>query len=478
MNELIPLIREFRSALDPRRVFQNIYRLHGKAVFLDSIEYRLPDQRFSYLATDPAWEIVLDSRGLRLRKAPFFKEPTPFLARTQLIPFLRKTLARHRLCGASAYPFFVGGLMGYLGYELAEIFEPKIHFRPKPGPDYPTLYLAFFRQLIVFDHVRQRYFLITYEQRGKRTGEGEETLKRMKAYFQAPAGYEKTFRLKSFRSEMTQAAFERMVRRAKAYISQGDIYQVNLSQRFLVEIEGAPWVLYERLRHINPSPFASFLKLDDLHILSSSPERLIRRKGRRCETKPIAGTYPRFAAGRRTEQLERELLASEKERAEHIMLVDLERNDLGRVSDWRSVRVQKMMEVEKYSHVLHIVSTITGTLLRDKDSLDLLQAMFPGGTITGCPKIRCMEIIDELEPVRRGLYTGSIGYLDFRGDIDFNIVIRTLILQKNKGHLQVGAGIVYDSDPRREYEETLHKGEALALALLEAGTATQGSLQG
>ena len=267
---------------------------------------------------------------------------------------------------------------------------------------------------------------------------------------------------------MPEARFRAMVLKAKAYIAAGDIYQANLSQRFSFNFSGSTLRLYGCLRDINPSPFASFLKIRDLEIISSSPERLIRKRGRICETRPIAGTYPRRQAGRSTQEIERELLLSAKERAEHIMLVDLERHDLGRVSEWNSVKVDEMMTTEKYSHVIHIVSKITSKMRKDKGALDLLRAMFPGGTVTGCPKIRCMEIIDELEPVQRGIYTGSIGYLDFNGDLDWNIVIRTIVLKKNKGFLQVGAGIVHDSDPKREYEETLHKGEALAEALVRA----------
>ncbi len=276
------------------------------------------------------------------------------------------------------------------------------------------------------------------------------------------------FRLKNFKSEISKHRFESMVRRAKAYITAGDIYQANLSQRFSFRFSGSPLRLYGKLRKINPSPFSSFLSAGDLKIISSSPERLIQKRGIQCETRPIAGTRPRKKAGVPPARLARELLANEKERAEHIMLVDLERNDLGRVCDYKSVRVREMMTLEKYSHVLHIVSSITGRLRRGKDGFDLIRAMFPGGTITGCPKIRCMEIIDELEPVRRGIYTGSLGWIDFKGDLDLNIVIRTLVLNKDEGTFQVGAGIVHDSDPGREYEETLQKGEALAEALVKA----------
>ena len=233
-------------------------------------------------------------------------------------------------------------------------------------------------------------------------------------------------------------------------------------------------MLYDKLRKINPSPFAAFIKVRDLEIISSSPERLVSKRGHICETRPIAGTRPRIKGRAESRRMRRELLTNEKEKAEHVMLVDLERNDLGRVCDWPSVNVDEMMTVEKYSHVIHIVSKITGFLRKDRDTFDLLAAMFPGGTITGCPKLRCMEIIDELEPAGRGLYTGSLGYIDDAGNMDFNIIIRTLIMNRGKGHLQVGAGIVHDSDPSREFQETLHKGEALIEALMQASGTRNG----
>jgi len=266
------------------------------------------------------------------------------------------------------------------------------------------------------------------------------------------------------------------VRRAKKYIKAGDIFQANLSQRLSHPVAGIePFEIYKVLRDINPSPFACFLDFGDLQIASSSPERLIRSEGRFVETRPIAGTRPRGKTASEDLALSCELLLSDKERAEHIMLVDLERNDLGRVCVYGTVRVDELMVLEEYSHVIHIVSNVIGRLKRDKDRFDLLAASFPGGTITGAPKIRCMEIIDELEPVTRNIYTGSIGYLGFNGDMDLNIVIRTFVIKDGMAHVQVGAGIVADSDPAREYYETLYKAEALlktmeTLSHLRGGT--------
>jgi anthranilate/para-aminobenzoate synthase component I len=266
--------------------------------------------------------------------------------------------------------------------------------------------------------------------------------------------------------DMTRERFESMVRRCKDYIAAGDIYQANLSQRFSAPLGGHDTLrLYRILRSINPSPFASYMDFGDVTIVSSSPERLIRLRGGVADTRPIAGTRRRGKDFDEMKELSAELLTNEKERAEHIMLLDLERNDLGKVCDYGSVRVDEMMVIEDYSHVIHIVSNVRGDLARGRDCFDLIRAVFPGGTITGVPKVRCMEIIDELEPVARGPYTGSLGYISNAGDMDLNIIIRTFVVRKGTAHVQVGAGIVADSDPGREYEETLQKAEALRKAL-------------
>ncbi|MFC1511009.1 anthranilate synthase component I family protein [Candidatus Margulisiibacteriota bacterium] len=264
---------------------------------------------------------------------------------------------------------------------------------------------------------------------------------------------------KQIKSNFNKQQFKEIVIKAKEYIRAGDIYQVNLSQRLEVALNCEPLELYRRLSTINPSPFASYFDFGGWQIISCSPERLIKLENGLAETRPIAGTRPISAT-------EEELLLDPKERAEHIMLVDLERNDLGRACEYGSVHVDENMIIEKYSHVIHIVSNVRGKLKKDKNWFDLLKAMFPGGTITGCPKIRSMEIIEELEPIKRGLYTGSIGYIDpLKQSMDLNIVIRTIIVRGNKAYIQVGAGIVADSDPEKEYFETLHKAQAMVEAL-------------
>jgi anthranilate synthase component 1/para-aminobenzoate synthetase component 1 len=267
------------------------------------------------------------------------------------------------------------------------------------------------------------------------------------------------------KSNFTKKGFMEIVKKCKQYISAGDIFQANLSQRLCVKFNGDKFKLYKVLREINPSPFAAYLNFGDLTIVSCSPERLLKVVGCNVETRPIAGTRPRGDSKSEDENFAKELILNEKERAEHIMLVDLERNDLGRVCEYGTVRVDELMMIEDYSHVFHIVSNVKGILREDKDIFDLIKSCFPGGTITGCPKIRCMEIIDELEPTSRGIYTGSIGYLSYNGDMDLNIVIRTFVIKNGFAYIQVGAGIVADSVPEREYYETLYKAEALINAL-------------
>ena len=260
----------------------------------------------------------------------------------------------------------------------------------------------------------------------------------------------------------TQEEYAGRVRRCLDYIGAGDIYQANLSHRFELELGGrAPRSIYRRLRDINPSPFAALLEFPDVTLVGCSPERLVRLQGSDVDTRPIAGTRPRGVTAEEDERLAEDLLLNDKERAEHLMLVDLERNDLGRVCAFGSVHVNDFMTLERYSHVIHIVSNIRGRLATGRDAMDLIQAVFPGGTVTGVPKIRCMEILDELEPVRRGPYTGSVGYISANGDLDLNIIIRTLVIKEDRGYLHVGAGIVADSEPSREYQETLFKAEAL-----------------
>ncbi len=449
--------RCFKLKKTPWEVFRALAPGSRICFFLDSHSFHPPKQRYSYLGFDPFLEIRLNASVLEMRGVRNGRVPSSRWAST-----LRQIFKQYQLVGKSA-PYFTGGAVGFWSYEFAAFLD-RIHFRRKPGPDMPLAFLGFYREIVVYDHKTKTFRLVVHGNKSDLDTAYERLRTRLQS--SGPFRFEKPFHLKQFEPELSRTAFLTRVRRAKEYIRAGDIYQANLSQRFSFRYGGDPLHLYERLRRINPSPFASYLRQEDWHIVSASPERLFQKKGRWCETEPIAGTRPR-GKRRRDGALVRELALNAKERAEHIMLVDLERNDLGRVCDWPTVKVSEMMKVEKYSHVMHLVSKIRGRLQTGKDNWDVLQAMFPGGTITGCPKIRCMEIIDELEPLRRGIYTGSLGYVDFHGNADLNIVIRTLALhRRGHGYFQVGAGIVADSDPEREYDETLHKGEALAEALV------------
>jgi len=361
-----------------------------------------------------------------------------------------------------------GGAFGLLSYDAGRYIE-ELPLMAVDDIDMPDFDLIFPRRLICYDHVAGIAHLVFEDAAPGELEEVESALRRQ-AIVGAPEQPEdigrEDFRLSSNTgSNLTSDEFQAMVRRAKEYILDGDIFQSNLSQRLELDFEGDSLELYDALRTVNPSPFAGYLEMDGYHIISSSPERLVQLQGRQAQTRPIAGTRRRGVDFGDDDDMVEELNLDPKERAEHIMLVDLERNDMGRVCDYGTVRVNELMVNESYSHVIHIVSNVQGELHDKKDAVDLLRAMFPGGTITGCPKVRCMEIIEELEPVRRGPYTGSFGYIGYNGDMDMNIIIRTLVRRGDKVYMQAGAGIVADSDPEREYHESLRKAEAMVRAV-------------
>jgi anthranilate/para-aminobenzoate synthase component I len=382
-------------------------------------------------------------------------------------------------------PHFIGGAVGYLSYDLVREYEilPSI---AKDDLLLPYLQFGLYDLVVAVDHQTGLVQIIFCppierflgESREQLYQEGLDRLAEWQARLDSkppPLAALPSLNQIAFHPDQTRDAYFQRVRCCQEYIAAGDIYQANLSHRFTLEPPGTyesrvdrlPYEqeLYRRLQAINPSPFSGLVHFDEVTLISASPERLIRCHDNRAETRPIAGTRPRGVDSHDDQRLIGELLANEKERAEHLMLVDLERNDLGRVCRYGSVQVDEFMTIEQYSHVNHIVSNISGALKPNTSPLNLIQALFPGGTITGVPKIRCMEIIEELEPVRRGPYTGSFGYVGWNGDLDLNIVIRTLVWCGGKGYLQVGAGIVADSEPSREYEETLQKAQAFFSAL-------------
>lgn len=349
------------------------------------------------------------------------------------------------------------GAFGFLSYDFAWEIE-QLPNLAKDDLGIPRVNFVIPETLIIFDHKNHEIEI--------KSGDPSIIVDRLQSPYRSPRPDARSNNVTEQRngprnpnptSNLEKEVFKNIVNKAKEYISAGDIYQVNLSQRFESEINEHPFEIYKRLRKINPSPFASYFDFGEIKIVGCSPERLIKLENGIAQTRPIAGTRPITAQ-------EDELLLDPKERAEHIMLVDLERNDLGKACEYGSVRVDENMIIEKYSHVIHIVSNVVGKLRKDKNKFDLIKAMFPGGTITGCPKIRSMEIIEELEPVKRGIYTGSIGYI-MEDKMDLNIAIRTIVMKEDKAYIQVGAGIVADSIPEQEYHETLHKAEAMFKAL-------------
>ncbi|MBI5196061.1 MAG: anthranilate synthase component I family protein [Nitrospirae bacterium] len=404
-------------------------------------------------------------------------------------------------------PPFIGGAVGLLSYDFVQYFErlPKTVIDDLKIPD---AHFLFFDTVIAFDHKDKKVFIISCHGAEQILSSSVQSFKganSQKSNIQSPKpnpqsdygsyydracekinalykkissnslnSFEQLEQFKQFERlkkieihhEMGKEKYMNIVRKAKEYIKAGDIFQANLSQRVSADIGNTtPWQIYLQLKEINPSPFAGYLNMGDYHIVSSSPERLLRIQGNTVETRPIAGTRPRGADAGGDKKMRAELLLNEKERAEHLMLIDLERNDLGRISDYGSVLVDEFMATEDYSHVIHIVSNVSGTLAKGRDCFDAIRAAFPGGTITGVPKVRCMEIIDELEPVARGPYTGSFGYIGFNRTMDLNIIIRTFVIKNNIAYVQAGAGIVADSEPEKEYYETLKKAEALIRTL-------------
>lgn len=364
------------------------------------------------------------------------------------------------------YPFNSGGV-GYFSYDLCH----KIEKLPRTAKDdilVPDIFFCFYDGVFIFDHNNKEIIIsalglkkdneeIFKDLENFALGKGEDLIKKESESL--------PLREKYFQSNFIKNNYLDSIKRIKSYIKSGDIYQVNLTQRFSTKIEEDPWALYERQRKINPAPFAVYLDYEDFQILSTSPERFIKIEGKRIETRPIKGTIARGKTLEEDEKNKKILLSSEKDKSELLMIVDLERNDLGKISKPGSVVVEEIFALEEYPSVYHLVSTISGELKHDTELKDIIKAVFPGGSITGTPKIRAMEIIDELEPTQRNIYTGSLGYIDFNGNLDLNIVIRTIVIKNKTAYFQAGGAIVWDSEEEAEYQETLVKSNALKRAL-------------
>ncbi len=492
---LTPIVRELPADLEtPVSVY---LRLTGQAVaspageawgpsfILESVTGGEHVARYSFIGIRPAQALVLRGRLIE-RHTPAGVTVEVIAAPTNPLEALRAELRRCTPERTPGLPRFVGGLVGYLGYEAMRFIEPKLALAPHP--DLPDAIFLQTDTLIAFDHAYGRMLLIAHAcldgdpPAARREAEArlDEIERQLKAH---PRPTERSLPAPprpaaALRSNLTADQFMAAVVQAKEHIAAGDIFQVVLSQRFSRETTAAAFDIYRALRRLNPSPYMFFFDFGQLagpqplRLIGASPEVHVRLEGRHALLRPIAGTRPRSHDPATDQALARELLADPKERAEHVMLVDLARNDLGRVCEYGSVYTPELMTIERYSHVMHIVSQVEGQLAPAYDGLDLLQATFPAGTVSGAPKIRAMEIISELEPDPRGVYAGAVGYLSYDGSLDTCIAIRTLVMQGQTIHVQAGAGIVADSDPQCEYQETVNKAQALLRAVEQAeGTA-------
>ncbi len=489
-GNFVPVCREVMAdLLTPVSAFLKVAEYADHAFLFESVEGGERLARYSFLGKDPF--MVLRARGAHTT----VKQGEECIVRDE--PFMnvfREVMANYRSPAVVELPRFTGGAVGFFGYEASAWFEPSLAARWKrfgkgtvssheaQGTDDAGVML--FDTVLAFDHVKHRILIIAnahleegadlrwkYDLAQAKIKFLERELNRMLS----SSGEVNTTPL-VWRSNTTQEAYEASVKRGQEYIRAGDIYQVVLSQRFETNVTVDPFTVYRTLRYVNPSPYMYFMKIAGLSIVGSSPEMLVRVEGQAVETHPIAGTRPRGGTVEQDDRLAEELKDNEKERAEHVMLVDLGRNDLGRVCEYGSVRVPQYMGLERYSHVMHLVSRVEGRLSPDLDRLDALAACFPAGTVSGAPKIRAMEIIAELEPTPRGIYAGAVGYVDCAGHLDCCITIRTIAMHDGKAFVQAGAGIVADSDPAAEYQETRDKASALirALEMAQSGRGPRG----
>ncbi|ATO26837.1 aminodeoxychorismate synthase, component I [Bacillus atrophaeus] len=440
--------------------YENLAQSRKQHVLLDSAR----GGRYSIAGLDP----IATAKGkdgittIKYNGETIFKEGDPFRAFYSWFETLQTETNEE-------FPDFQGGAIGFLSYDYARYIE-NFKMLSLDDLETPDLYFLVFDDIAVYDHKEEALWLITHTEKDDQAL-AEMKLSALEQMWLAensasPLPQEpKPSADKSFAVPFTEESFSQAVEKIKQYIASGDVFQVNLSVRQSTTLSAHPYKIYKTLREINPSPYMSYLETPEFQIICGSPELLVSKKGKMLETRPIAGTRSRGKDDAEDEALANELIQNEKERAEHVMLVDLERNDLGKVSSYGSVRVNEFMAIEKYSHVMHIVSNVQGELREGNDAVDIIHAVFPGGTITGAPKVRTMEIIEELEPTRRGLYTGSIGWLGYNQDMQFNIVIRTIYAAGGQAFMQSGAGVVIDSVPKHEYRESFKKAFAMKKAL-------------
>lgn len=438
--------------LTPISIFQ---RLTGEKKFL--LESSLPHEKkgkFSFIGSDPYEEIIGHEHETtfisHLTNETKVVNENPLLFTEKHLPVLDPTIP---------VPF-TGGAIGYIGYDTIDQFE-TIGSRNDDPLQMPDVHLMLYRNFFVYNHKEESVYCVVINPFDEPESVLDERLQSLQDILKQQPKETGHLEASDFQPELTKEAFEENVKKAKEYIHQGDIFQVVLSQRMQATFDGDPFSFYRKLRKVNPSPYMFYVDFVDYVVLGASPESLLQTKGREIITNPIAGTRPRGRNPEEDEALMKELLEDEKEIAEHRMLIDLGRNDLSKVSEIGSISIPTLMKIEKYEHVMHLVSEVSGTLAADQTSIDALISCLPAGTVSGAPKIRAMQIIQELEHKKRGTYAGGIGYIGFNRDLNMALAIRSLIIKENQAYLQAGAGIVYDSDPTKEYVETLHKARSL-----------------
>lgn len=464
---LIPVCREILSdMITPIHLLRKLAMSGDNYFLLESVERGEHFGRYSFLGLNPSLRLYCKNNRVIVKEG----DKETLLSEAPL-EALRTLLKEYKSPGISGLPTFTGGLVGYFSYEMIGYAEPKLHLKVSDFNDYD---LSLFDKIIVFDHLKQKILVIAnYKAEEGRAG-----------YEKALAGIEdmndlicrgavlpdlKPEKIGEFRCNTGKEKYCEMVERTRRYIREGDIFQGVISRRFETEYKGSLLNAYRILRTTNPSPYMYFIQSGDLQIAGVSPETMIKLDKNKLTTFPVAGTRPRGITKEEDFRLEEELLADEKELSEHNMLVDLARNDVGRIAEYGSVAVEEYMKIHRFSKVMHIASVVTGTLRKDKDSCDTVSALLPAGTLSGAPKFRACEIIDELEPEARGVYGGAIGYLDFSGNLDVCIAIRTAVKKGDKVYVQAGAGIVADSVPEKEYEECENKAGAVIEAIKRAG---------
>ncbi len=474
-GNLVPLVAEISADLEtPVTAFLKIGK-GGDAFLLESVEQGEKLGRYSILGSGPRLSFQSRGQDVILRDE---RGNRKVFSNTNPLEIVRETMRPYRFVAlkgeGKALPRFCGGLVGFIGYDVVRFFEKIPNRHPNSAP-FPESAMMLVDHFVVFDHLRRTMKVVALAHvKGKPEQAYREARRKIETLLAAlakplrpplPLSVKEEVSLKRIRANMTRKQFEEKVRSAIRYIRKGDAVQIVLSQRFEIPFSKDPFQVYRALRSINPSPYMFYLRLGETTLVGSSPEILVQCERGQVKVRPIAGTRRRGRTEEEDISLEKELLSDQKERAEHVMLVDLGRNDIGRVCRPGTVRVDEFMKIERYSHVMHMVSEVSGTLRKGEDPLKVLRATFPAGTVTGAPKIRAMEIIDELEEGLRGPYAGCVGYFSFTGTLDSCITIRTILIQGRKAYVQAGAGIVADSKPQAEYLETVSKAKALFQAI-------------